>query len=61
MDKAQMEYVRNVIDNEGFDYGLVHYTDFNDEVEDKTFHALREAYILARSDLREYLGLDEFE
>lgn len=46
------------IDNEGFDYTFVHYSKF-DEIKDKKFHKLREAYLTARKNFVDYLGLDE--
>ncbi len=42
------------VDNEGFDYCFCSYSDF-EEVKDKKFHKLREAYIKAKDDLEEYL------
>lgn len=44
-----------VIENEGFDYGFIHYTDFKEEVKDEGFHKLREEYIEARNKLAKYV------
>lgn len=55
MKKSEKEYVCMVIENEGFDYGFIHYTDFKEEVKDEGFHKLREEYIEARNKLAKYV------
>lgn len=47
--------VKSVIENEGFDYGLRHYTDFKD-VNDAKFQKLLKAYRKAADAMEEYLG-----
>ena len=43
------------IDQEGFDYTFMHYSDFS-EISDSEFHKLRQAYIDAANALQEYVG-----
>jgi hypothetical protein len=50
--------IRERVDQEGFDYAFVHYTDF-DEVVDGAFHELRLAFLAAREELIEYCGLED--
>src|SRR5579863_3880705 len=47
--------VLDVIECEGFDYGLRHYTSFK-EIKDKKFHQLRKAYIAAADALEKYIS-----
>tara|TARA_R110002096_G_scaffold186666_1_gene365727 strand:+ start:335 stop:523 length:189 start_codon:yes stop_codon:yes gene_type:complete len=61
MDKefeGSLDYVRHVIDNEGFDYGMVAMTDFS-AVKDERFHKLRVAFLENRRRLCEYLSIPE--
>jgi hypothetical protein len=53
-----LKYVRQVVDQEGFDYAFRHKTDFS-EVKDEEFHRLRQAYVDAANELAEYTGCDE--
>lgn len=55
MTKAEREYVRDTIENEGFDYAFEHYSDY-DDVYDNEFHRLRKAYLEARKALEDYVG-----
>ncbi len=55
MNAKEFEYVKDTIDNEGFDYAFVDYSDFS-EIEDEKFHSLRKAYVKAAEELREYVG-----
>lgn len=55
MNAKDLEYVKDTIDNEGFDYAFVDYSDFS-EIEDDKFHELRVAYVKAAEELREYVG-----
>lgn len=57
-DRTDMQYVRDTIENEGFDYAFRHYSHF-EEIEDKKFHELREAYVKAAEKLIKYVGIDE--
>jgi hypothetical protein len=55
MTKEQKEYVRATIENEGFDYALCDYSDF-DEIEDPMFHSILRLYREAKSAMEEYIG-----
>jgi hypothetical protein len=56
MTGSEIDYVRAVIDNEGFDYAFRNYTDFVDKVKDEKFHVLRLAYVKAAAELAKYVG-----
>lgn len=58
MNAQELQYVQDTIENEGFDYGFRHYSDFKDEVKDEKFHELRTAYVEAAEALAEYTGTD---
>ncbi len=58
MKKEDKEYLQERVENEGFDYCFVHYSDF-EEIKDKKFHELREAYCKAQEALAEYLDIDQ--
>lgn len=58
MKRKEFRYVDEVVENEGFDYAFVHYTDFRDTVTDSEFHRLREAFLAARKALVDYAGLE---
>lgn len=58
MKAKELDYVRETIECEGFDYAFAHYTDFKEEVKDEEFHKLREQYLEARAKLAEYLNYD---
>jgi hypothetical protein len=57
MTKKDKSYVVSKVDNEGFDYAFIHYSNYED-IKDKKFHELRSAYIKAAKDLSDYLGLE---
>lgn len=57
MKASDLEYVKSTIENEGFDYAFVDYSDFS-EIKDEEFHKLREAYVQAAEALREYIGFE---
>lgn len=46
------------VEQEGFDYAFVHYSDFS-EVKDEEFHRLRLAFLAARKALVDYVGLED--
>ena len=46
--------LREKIDSEGFDYCFDGYSNW-DEIKDKEFHALREAYLDAKAELESYI------
>lgn len=56
MTGSELDYVRDTVDQESFNYAFRYYSDFS-EIEDEDFHLLREAYVKAASDLELYLGL----
>lgn len=55
MSKPNSEYLKRIIDKEGWDYGWTEYSNYV-EVEDKHFHKLRLAYLKASEALEEYVG-----
>lgn len=57
MTGKERKYVLSTVDNEGFDYAFVHYSDFED-IEDKEFHELRKNFLEAREKLANYIGFD---
>lgn len=57
MQKKEKEYLRDVVECEGFDYAFAHYTAF-ENVKDEEFHRLRKAYLDARKALIDYTGVD---
>ena len=57
MKKKDRESIESTIENEGFDYAFINYSDF-EEVKDDKFHKLRLAYIDARKALAEYVGVE---
>jgi hypothetical protein len=58
MTGKEIDYVRERVENEGFDYCFRHYSTF-DDVKDEEFHKLRVAYVETANKLAEYLNLDE--
>lgn len=56
---AEIREVKAVIENEGIDYGLNHYTDFKKEVQCPEFHRVLLEYQAARRALLEACGHDE--
>lgn len=58
MTGKELDKVRSIIDQEGFDYAFMYYSDF-EKVKDKEFHKFRRAYIKAAEDLREYIETEE--
>lgn len=46
--------VKNIIEDEGFDYAFTFYSDF-EEVDDPHFHVLRKEYISAAKELDSYI------
>ncbi len=57
MTGRELAYVKDTIEQEGFDYAFINYSDFKDKVIDTEFHKLREAYVKAHANLAEYVGL----
>jgi hypothetical protein len=58
MEAKDLDYIRETVDCEGFDYAFVHYSDFK-EIEDETFHRLRRVFLKARKRLCEHLNLED--
>lgn len=57
MNKKDKKYVCDCVNNEGFDYAFIDYSNFP-EIKDKKFHELRQAYIEARNNLANYIDLE---
>lgn len=51
--------IASTIDNEGFNYAFIHYSDFN-EIHDPNFHKLREQYVKASEALKEYIEYEKY-
>lgn len=56
MKESDKEAVIGTIDRKGFDYAFVNYSAF-ERVKDKRFHELRLAFLTARNELADYIGL----
>ena len=54
MTEDDRDYVCGKIDNEGFDYCFISYSNF-EEIKDEKFHELREKYIKTKNELESYL------
>lgn len=57
MTGKEFRYVMDCIENEGFEYAFLEYSDYED-IKDEEFHILREAYIKAHKELAEYVGYE---
>lgn len=55
MKKDDARYVLATIENEGFNYCFVHYSNFED-IKDEEFHVLRRNYLKAIDDMNDYLN-----
>lgn len=58
MNYKEIKLIEEVINNEGFEYGIADYANFKSgyfEITDERFHLLREAYLEAKKDLEVYL------
>lgn len=58
MTVKESDDISNTIDNEGFAYAFLDYSDFRN-VKDAEFHRLRRAFVAAAKELKEFLNLDE--
>ena len=56
ISKPYSEYMESKIQNEGFHYAFIGYSNF-EEVEDKRFHELRLQYIESTKQLGEYMDI----
>jgi len=54
MNEEERKYLLSRINNEGFDYCFIHYSDFK-EIKDKDFHKYRKRYIKAQKELLQYI------
>ena len=55
VQSSDLQYVRNCIDGEGFEYAFRSYSSFQ-EVKDPEFHRLRQAYKAAADALEKYVN-----
>jgi hypothetical protein len=58
MDAKDLDYVKDTVQTEGFDYAFRHYSDFAN-IKDTLFHELRKAYVDAAEALIRYLNIEE--
>jgi len=54
MDEIQRKHVMDIVEEEGFDYAFVSYSDF-EEIESFDFHEARKEYLRARKKLADIL------
>jgi hypothetical protein len=52
------QYVRDILENQGIEYGLIHYSEFK-EYDDPEFHMLREEFIRVHRRIIEHLDMEE--
>jgi len=57
MTERDKEEIIEVINEEGFDYTFLEYSDF-EEIEDEEFHKLRKNYIRVANKLRDFFNLE---
>ena len=53
-DIVNRQILIDVITDDGFDYAMVHYSDWN-EIEDVEFHELKSSYLKHREELLMYI------
>lgn len=58
MTEHERQFIQDVCEAEGFDYGFAHYTSF-DDIEDEKFHRLREKFLAAREKLIIYCEIED--
>jgi hypothetical protein len=58
MTEKKLGEIRDCIDNEGFDYCFIHYSNF-ENIKDDEFHKLIKEYKKAHAALAKYLKIDE--
>lgn len=54
MTSDERERLQSAVNQEGFDYCFVHYSDW-EEIKDDKFHKLREQYLEASKNLERYV------
>lgn len=57
LKKKDLKTIAENIECEGFDYAMIYTSDYT-EIEDSTFHQLREDYLNAREALAQYVDAD---
>ena len=57
MKSQELDYLRDTIENEGFSYAFIGYSNF-EEIKDEEFHKLRQVYVDAAKSLANYLNVD---
>lgn len=57
MKAKDLNYIQDTVENEGFGYAFLHYSNF-DEVVDDEFHRLRLQFESSAHELAEYLNVD---
>lgn len=55
MTNSDAGYVKCTIQNEGFEYCFLHYSDFKN-IEDELFHKLRNQYLDSMDELQKYIN-----
>ena len=58
MNEKSLAYVAQCVESEGFDYAMIHYSNY-DQVKDEKFHELKKKFEDARTELAEYLGCED--
>lgn len=58
MTGTEANNIQAIIENEGFHYAFVHYSNF-EKIEDPVFHERRKAFVDASKALADYVGCDE--
>lgn len=57
MKPKDAAYLHSVVENEGFAYAFLHYSDFS-SIEDEEFQILRNRFEESANELAEYLGVN---
>lgn len=57
MKAKELNYIQDTVEDEGFGYAFLHYSDF-EEIQDEEFHRLRLEFELSAQALADYLNVD---
>jgi hypothetical protein len=57
VNAEQLDYVKDTIEQEGFDYTFIHYSAF-EEIKDEQFQELRKKYVDAAEALKKFLNVE---
>jgi hypothetical protein len=57
VEDEQLQFVKDCVEAEGFDYAFAFYSDFK-QVKDEEFHRLRNEYLAAREALSDYIDAE---